>query len=65
MNARGLMELIIVNIGLQKRGHSARSFLDLGHVGNCNHADDVAFVRADLQEKGFDPSDSDTALAIA
>jgi Kef-type K+ transport system membrane component KefB len=41
MNARGLMELIIINIGLQRGDHYSGSVRNAGDHGGGHHADGI------------------------
>ena len=51
MNARGLMELIILNIGLQKGIIQPALVFDHGHNGNRNHANGLTGIRTGVSEK--------------
>ena len=51
MNARGLTELIIVNIGLCGRHHRAGAVLHAGAHGHRHHAHGLAAVRAGLRPR--------------
>ena len=65
MNARGLMELIILNIGSQKGSGTTRALFHYGHDGHQNNADDLSVVGARSSNKGQAITEEDTAMIKA
>ncbi len=51
MNTRGMMELIILNIGYERGDHLADAVLDHGPDGDRDHVDDYARVRARVRAR--------------